>query len=156
MSKIGVMFVCYGNICRSPMAEFVFKKMVSDEGLSDRFSIESSATSGEHIGDPPDRRTAAELRSHGIQCDGKKGRRIRRSDFVDYDYIVGMDSMNMEYLRWMAPADPVCEISKLMDHAGGGDISDPYYTGDFGKTYDDIVKGCRGLLDHIRNEHPEL
>ena len=156
MARIGVMFVCYGNICRSPMAEFVFKRLVFEEGLSEKFEIESSATSGEHIGDPPDRRAANELRMHGISCDGKRGRRLKRSDFVDFDYIVCMDSMNMEYIRWMAPAEPVCEIAKLLDYAGGGDISDPYYTGDFGRTYCDIERGCRGLLDSIRAEHPEL
>ena len=156
VSRIRVLFVCYGNICRSPMAEFVFKKIVDDAGLSDRFDIASAATSGEHIGDLPDRRTAEELRIHGISCEGKRGRRMVRSDFVDYDYIVGMDRRNMEYILRTSPAEPVCEIGMLMEYADGGEVADPYYTGDFGKTYRDVTKGCRALLDHIISEHPEL
>ena len=93
---------------------------------------------------------------HGISCEGKRGRRLKRSDFTDYDYIVGMDNRNMEYIRWTAPAEPTCEISMLMDHADGGEVADPYYTGDFGRTYRDVSRGCRALLDHIREEHPEL
>ena len=114
MGKIGVLFVCYGNICRSPMAEFVFRRILDEEDLEDRFYVASAATSGEHIGDPVDRRAADELRMHGISCEGKRGRRLKRSDFTDYDYIVGMDARNMEYIRWMAPAEPTCEISMLM------------------------------------------
>ena len=156
MGKIGVLFVCYGNICRSPMAEFVFRKLLDEEGLADRFYVASAATSGDHIGDPVDSRAAAELRMHGISCEGKRGRRLKRSDFTDYDYIVGMDNRNMEYIRWTAPAEPTCEISMLMDHADGGEVADPYYTGDFGRTYRDVSRGCRALLGHIREEHPEL
>ena len=147
MGKIGVLFVCYGNICRSPMAEFVFRKLLDEEGLADRFYVASAATSGDHIGDPVDSRAAAELRMHGISCEGKRGRRLKR---------LGMDNRNMEYIRWTAPAEPTCEISMLMDHADGGEVADPYYTGDFGRTYRDVSRGCRALLDHIREEHPEL
>lgn len=156
MGRIGVLFVCYGNICRSPMAEFVFGKMLDEEGLSDRFKVASAGTSGEHIGDPVDPRAAEELRMHGISCDGKRGRRLVRSDYVDFDYIVGMDSRNMEYIHWTAPSEPACEIGLLMDYADGGEISDPYYTGDFSATYRDVTRGCRGLLDHILSQHPEL
>ena len=156
MGKIGVLFVCYGNICRSPMAEYVFRKLLDEECLADRFYVASAGTSGEHIGDPVDSRAAEELRMHGISCEGKRGRRMKRSDFTDFDYIVGMDAHNMEYIRWTAPAEPTCEIAMLMDYAGGGEISDPYYTGDFGRTYMDVSRGCRGLLDHIIDEHPEL
>lgn len=102
MGKIGVLFVCYGNICRSPMAEFVFRRILDEEGLADRFNVASAATSGEHIGDPVDARAAKELMSHGISCEGKRGRRLIRSDYLDYDYIVGMDRRNMEY-RMQAP-----------------------------------------------------
>ena len=151
-----MLFVCYGNICRSPMAEFVFKKILDEEGLSDRFYVGSAGTSGEHIGDHVDSRATEELRMHGISCEGKRSRRLVRSDYTDFDYVVGMDNRNMEYIRWTAPADPTCEIGMMMDYADGGEVADPYYTGDFGKTYRDLVRGCRGLLDHIISEHPEL
>ena len=154
MGKIGVLFVCHGNICRSPMAEFVFRKMLDEEGLADRFHVASAGTSGEHIGDPVDARAAAELRAHGISPEGKRGRRMVRSDFVDFDYIAGMDRRNMEYIHRTSPASPACEIRMLMDYAGGGEISDPYYTGDFDRTYRDVTRGCRGLLDRILEEHP--
>ena len=124
MGKIGVLFVCYGNICRSPMAEFVFRRILDE--------------------------------SHGISCEGKRGRRLIRSDYLDYDYIVGMDRRNMEYIHWTAPSQYACEIGMLMDYADGGEIADPYYTGDFGKTYDDLRIGCRRLLEHILSEHPEM
>ncbi len=152
MRKTAVLFVCYGNICRSPMAEFVFKDLVRQRRLEDRFVIASAATSGEHIGDPPDRRTVAELARHGISCEGKRGRRLTRSDYVDFDYIIGMDSGNMEYIHRMSPANPACEIRKLLDYSGGGDVADPYYTGDFSRTYIDVSRGGAALLDHIMSE----
>lgn len=156
VGKIRVLFVCYGNICRSPMGEFIFKKMVDDEGLSDRFFIASAGTSGEHIGDSPDRRAASTLASHGTSCAGKTSRRLLRSDFLDYDYMVCMDRMNMDYLRRMCPPDHVCETAMLLDYAGGGEVEDPYYDGNFEKAYHSISKGCRGLLEHIESQHPEL
>lgn len=156
IGRINVLFVCYGNICRSPMGEFVFKRIVEEERLSGRFHVESAGTSGEHIGDPPDRRAASTLASHGISCAGKASRRILRPDFLDFDYIVCMDRMNLDYLNRMCPPDHVAEISMLMDHAGGGEVADPYYTGDFEKAYRDIERGCRGLMAHILSQHPEL
>lgn len=156
MVRIGVLFVCYGNICRSPMAEFVFRDMLDREGLSDRFEVASAATSGEHIGDSPDPRTARQLAMHGISCAGKRGRRLVRSDFVDFDYIVGMDSMNLEYISHLAPHGCTCRLGRLLDYAGGGNVADPYYTGDFARTYAEVEKGCRGLLEKIIEDHPEL
>ncbi|MBQ8179122.1 MAG: low molecular weight phosphotyrosine protein phosphatase [Candidatus Methanomethylophilaceae archaeon] len=147
-----VLFVCYGNICRSPIAEFVFRDMVSAEGLSDRIVTASCATSAEHIGDPVDRRSRAELERHGISCDGKRGRRLTRDDYSEYDYIIGMDRRNLEYIRTMAPSPDCCRMGMLMDYAGGGEVADPWYTGDFGRAYSDIERGCAGLLDHIRRE----
>lgn len=156
IGKIGVMFVCYGNICRSPMGEFAFRKLLDEEGLADKFVVASSGTSGEHIGDPPDRRAAATLREHGISCEGKRSRRLLRSDFLDYDYMVGMDRRNMEYIGFLKPQGNACVTSLLMDYAGGGEVADPYYTGDFETAYSDIRRGCRGLLDRILEDHPEL
>lgn len=156
IGRISVLFVCYGNICRSPIGEFVFKRMVEEKGLSERFRVESAGTSGEHIGDNPDRRAASVLASHGISCAGKTSRRILRPDFLDFDYIVCMDRMNLDYLHRMSPPNHVGEISLLMDYADGGEVADPYYTGDFEKAYRDIERGCRGLMDHILSQHPEL
>lgn len=156
MVKIGVLFVCYGNICRSPMAEFVFRDILEKKGLSDRFVVASAATSGEHIGDSPDPRTAMQLATHGISCEGKRGRRLVRPDYTDFDYILGMDSMNADYISRLAPQGCTCRIGRLLDYAGGGNIADPYYTGDFARTYADVERGCRGLLDRILEEHPEL
>lgn len=156
LERIGVLFVCYGNICRSPMAEFVFRDLLKRRGLSDRFDVASAGTSGEHIGDPPDPRTAAVLKEHGISCEGKRSRRLVKADFVDYDYMVCMDRMNLDFINRTRPGGRVCEIALLMSYAGGGIVDDPYYTLDFGKAYSDILRGCEGLLDHIVSEHPEL
>lgn len=150
MVKVRVLFVCYGNICRSPIAEFVFREMVRQEGLSDRIEDASCATSAEHIGDPVDPRSRDVLARHGISCEGKTGRRLSRADFGTYDYIIGMDSMNLRYIRTLCPSVDGCVTGLLMDYAGGGEIADPYYTGDFDRAYRDISRGCRGLLDHIK------
>lgn len=156
IGRIRVLFVCYGNICRSPMAEFVFKDLIESEGLADRFDVASAGTSGQHIGDPPDGRAAAVLERHGMSCEGKRSRRLLRSDFLDYDYVVCMDRMNMDYVARMSPGSNACEAGMLMGYAGGGEVADPYYTGDFEKAFSDISAGCRALLGHIRECHPEL
>lgn len=146
---IKVLFVCYGNICRSPLAEFVFKDMVEREGLSDVIDVASCATSGEHIGDPVDPRSRAELAKHGIDGSGKVGRRIRPDDFSEYDYVLGMDRRNLQYLRNMCDDDE-CHVGLLLDYAGGGEVADPWYTGDFGRAYRDVERGCRGLMDELK------
>lgn len=156
LEKIGVLFVCYGNICRSPMAEFVFKDLMEKKGVSDRFDIASAGTSGEHIGDSPDPRTVATLRNHGIACEGKRSRRLVQSDFIDYDYMVCMDRMNLMFIQRIRPSGRVCEICMMMDYADGGEVADPYYTLNFEKSYTDILKGSEGLYEHILSEHPEL
>jgi protein-tyrosine phosphatase len=147
---INVLFVCYGNICRSPLAEFVFKDMVAKEGLEDRISVASAGTSGEHIGDRVDRRSAEVMKKHGISCAGKVSRQLVKSDFVDYDYVIGMDHQNMRHMAYMCPNPGSCTVRLLMDYAGGGIVDDPYFTLDFDKAYEDIEKGCRGLLDDIK------
>lgn len=153
MRVVKVLFVCYGNICRSPIAEFVFRRMADDAGLGNHVKVASCATSAEHIGDPVDPRSAMVLNAHGISCKGKTARRLNTRDFTDYDYIIGMDSNNLRYIRTMQPLDDCCVTGKIMDYAGGGDVADPWYTGDFNRTYDDIEKGCRGLLDSIRRKN---
>ena len=156
--KIKILFVCHGNICRSPMAEFVMKKLVRDlpaELLADvEFEIASAATSTEEIGNPvypPARRMLA---THGIDCSGKTALQMTARDYEYYDYIVLMDRNNLRNLRWVLPGDlqkdPKGKISLLMDWVGKSrDVADPWYTGDFQATWDDVNEGCKAMLAQI-------
>ena len=148
---IKVLFVCHGNICRSPMAEFVMKDMVSRAGLSGRFEIDSAATSTEEIGNPvypPARRKLAE---HGIGCGGHAARQLRRDDYDRYDYLIGMDSANLRNMHRICGGDPAGKISLLLDWTGHpGSVADPWYTGDFETTWQDVLAGCQALLEQIR------
>ena len=150
---IKILFVCHGNICRSPMAEFVMKDMVKRKGLSEQFEIHSAATSTEEIGNPvypPARRTLSE---HGISCDGKIARRMTKGDYDYHDYIIAMDKKNIQNIERIVGTDKDHKISLLLHYAGiDRDISDPWYTGNFEATWNDVVKGCKGLLEHIENE----
>ena len=145
-----ILFICHGNICRSPMAEFVMKKLVRERGLADRFTIASAATSTEEIGNgvyPPVRRLLAQ---HGIDCSGKTARQMRKSDYEEYDLIIGMDSANFRNMNRICGGDPEGKIHLLMDYtARPGNVADPWYTGDFETTWRDVNEGCRGLLDSI-------
>ena len=146
-----VLFVCHGNICRSPMAEFVMKDMVHRRGLDDRFEIASAATSREEIGNPvypPARRKLAE---HGISCGGHHARQMTREDYDRYDYIVGMDMANLRNICRIAGGDPMGKVSLLLDHTAraGQEVADPWYTGDFDETWDDVTEGCEQLLAEI-------
>ena len=146
-----IMFVCHGNICRSPMAEFVLKKMVSERGVADQFVIASSATSTEEIwggvGNPVYPPAKAELARHGIFCEGKRAVQLTRADYDKYDLFVGMDSANIRNMHRILGGDAQGKICKLMDYTDrGGDVADPWYTGDFATTYRDVTDGCRGLL----------
>ena len=145
-----ILFVCHGNICRSPMAEFIFNRLVSDRGLSDRFEAQSRATSAEELGNsvyPPAR---AELLRHGICCDGKYAVQLSRTDYAKYDVIVGMDSANIRNMHRLFGADPDGKISKLMDYTSrGGDVADPWYSGDFETTFRNVYEGCEALLDSL-------
>ena len=149
---VNVLFVCFGNICRSPLAEFVFKDMVSKRGLSHRIYAESAGTSGFHNGDPVDRRSAEVMAKHGISCAGKRSRQVTLKDFIDFDYIIAMDNDNMECLAEMCPNPGSCTVKLLLDYAGGGIVDDPYFTLDFDKAYSDIERGCRGLLEEIEKK----
>lgn len=151
--KMRILFVCHGNICRSPMAEFVMKHLVAEAGLSDQFEIASAATSTEEIGNavyPPARRKLAE---HGIGCEGKTARQMTRDDYRYYDKVVAMDRNNLRNLRRMFGDDTEHKISLLMDHTRRpGDVADPWYTGDFEATWCDVLEGCRGLLDEMATD----
>ena len=148
MTKI--LFVCHGNICRSPMAEFVMKDLVGKAGADERFFIASAATSTEEIGNPvypPARRKLAE---HGIGCAGKTARQMTAADYREYDLLIGMDSANLRNMRRICGGDPEGKIRLLMDFTERpGDVADPWYTGDFETTWRDISAGCRGLLEWL-------
>ena len=150
-----IMFVCHGNICRSPMAEFILKDMVSQLGIADEFVIASSATSTEEIfrgvGNPVYPPAREELAKHGISCEGKRAVQLQMSDYGKYDLFIGMDSANIRNMTRMLGGDPDGKIRKLMDYVGGGDVADPWYSGNFQVTYRDIYEGCTALLEEIRN-----
>ena len=155
MTKI--MFVCYGNICRSPMAEFIFKDMVAKRGLTDKFIISSSATSAEEIQNgvgklvyPP---AKAELAAHGLSCDGKRAVQLRSDDYDKYDLFIGMDSNNINVMTRIFDGDPNGKVRKLMNYTSrGGDVADPWYTERFDIAYKDIYDGCTALLELLTGE----
>lgn len=146
-----ILFVCHGNICRSPMAEFIMKDMVEKAGLQDEFYIESAATSTEEIGNevyPPAKRKLAE---HGISCKGKTARQMKRSDYERFDLIIGMDEWNIRYMTRICGGDPEGKIRKLLDYTNRkGDVADPWYTGNFEATWQDVTEGCECLLKLLR------
>ena len=152
-----IMFVCHGNICRSPMAEFVLKKMVAERGIADQFVIASSATSTEEIwdgvGNPVYPPAKAVMAKHGISCQGKRAVQLTRADYEKYDLFVGMDSANIRNMHRILGGDSQGKIRKLMDYtARGGDVADPWYTRDFAATYRDVTDGCLGLMKHLQNK----
>ncbi len=152
---IKIMFVCHGNICRSPMAEFIMKKLIRDENLTDEFYIASSATSTEEIwhgkGNPVYPPAKAELMKHGLSCDGKCAVQLRSDDYDKYDYFIGMDTMNIRNMKRILGNDREEKICKMLSFAGrSDDVADPWYSGNFTTTYADIEEGCRGLLKKIR------
>lgn len=140
---IKIMFVCHGNICRSPMAEFVFRDMIKKAGVQDRFFVASSATSTEEIGNPVYPPAKAELKKHGINCDGKRSVQLRFDDYDKYDLFIGMDSANIRNMTRIFGKDPQNKIRKL----NAADVADPWYYGNFDVTYADVEKGCRALLE---------
>lgn len=147
---IKILFVCLGNICRSPMAEFILKHLVATRGLSDRFYIESAATSSEEIGNPVYPPAKAELARHGIGCASKTARRICEEDYDKFDYIIAMESYNIRNMQRVFPKDPKGKISRLLDFTDKPkDIADPWCTGDFALTYREIEAGCNALLEQL-------
>lgn len=150
---IKILFVCHGNICRSPMAEFVLKDMVKKRGTEDNFYIASAATSTEEIGNPVHYGTRNKLAEYGISTAGKAAVQMKKSDYGKYDYLIGMDSANIRNMLRIAGGDPEHKIKKLLAFAGSTrDIADPWYTGNFDITYEDIVEGCEAFLTEISLE----
>ncbi len=149
MTKI--LFICHGNICRSPMAEFVMKDLVKKAGVETKFHIESAATSTEEIGNPvypPARRKLAE---HGISCTGKTARQLTGADYKQYDLLIGMDRANIRNLNRICGGDPEGKLHLLMEYTDHpGDVADPWYTGDFETTWRDVLAGCKGLLERLQ------
>jgi len=151
---IKIMFVCHGNICRSPMAEFIFKDMIVKQGISKQFYVQSCATSTEEIwngiGNPVYPPAKEELKKHGIFCDGKCAVQLIKSNYEKYDLFVCMDSNNVRNINRIFGSDPDGKIHKLMDYTSRpGDVSDPWYSGDFDIAYRDIYEGCECLYNHF-------
>ncbi len=148
---IKILFICHGNICRSPMCEFVMKDLVSKAGRADQFEIASAATSTEELGNPVHPGTRRELAKHGISCEGKRARQVTRADYDRYDMLICADSNNIRNLRRITGGDPDGKISLVLDHTSrpGRDVDDPWYSGDFETTWNDVSEGCAGLLREL-------
>jgi len=149
-----ILFICHGNICRSPMAEFILKDMVQKQGRAKEFFIASCATSTEEIwngvGNPVYPPAKAELAKHGISCGGKRAVQLQKADYVNYDLLIAMDSNNLRNIHRMLGGDPDRKVRKLMDYTPrGGDVADPWYTDRFDIAYRDIEEGCRCLLEQL-------
>ena len=150
---IKILFVCHGNICRSTMSQFVLQNMVNKMGLSDMFVIDSRATSTEEIGNPPHRGTVRKMQEQGIPVLAHRATQITQRDYDDFDYIIGMDSANMRNMKRMLNGDPEGKMYKFLAFADSArDIADPWYTGNFDETYEDVAEGCEALLEYLRKE----
>lgn len=154
-----IMFVCHGNICRSPMAEFIFKKLIAARGLQNEFVIASSATSTEEIsfggiGNPVYPPAKEELKRHGIDCAGKRATQLKATDYEKYDLFIGMDSRNIRNMHQILGGDKEGKIRKLMDYTERkGDVADPWYSDRFDIAYRDIYEGCMALLAYLQTEN---
>lgn len=147
---IKILFVCHGNICRSPMAEFILKDIIHNHGLDDAFYIASAATSREEIGNPVHCGTTNILKEHNISTKGKYAVQLTKKDYAQYDYIIGMETRNIRNIERITGGDRDHKIYRLLDFSKNPrDIADPWYTGKFGKTYDDVKEGCEGLLAYL-------
>ena len=147
---IRILFVCHGNICRSPMAEFVMKDLAAKAGLAEAFCIASAATSAEEIGNPVYPPARRKLSEHGIGCAGKTARQLRTEEYGSWDLFIGMDQANLQNLRRLFHGDPEGKCSLLLSHtARPGEVADPWYTRDFEATWRDVEEGCRALLAEL-------
>lgn len=148
---IKILFVCHGNICRSPMAEFILKDLVRQAGLEDQFSIASAATSREELGNPVYPPAKRKLAEHGISCQGKTARQLTSQDYDEFDLLIGMDHANLRNMTRICGGDPDEKLHLLMEYASRpGEVADPWYSGDFDTAWQDILEGCQGLLQQLR------
>lgn len=151
--RIKILFVCLGNICRSPMAEFIMKDLVQAEGLEDQFRIDSAGTLRQEVGKPVYPPAREKLLEHGIDPLGKTARLLCREDYETYDLLIGMEPSNLQEMHRICGEDPKGKFHSLLSFAGRQDgIADPYFTGDFQQTYEDVIEGCQGLLSALRNQ----
>lgn len=149
---IKILFICHGNICRSTMAQFVFQDMINKKGLSDCFYIDSAATSREEIGNPPHYGTVRKLQEVGVPVLSHRAVQMTKKDYQKYDYLIGMDQWNIRNMLRITGADPDRKIHSLLDFTGEPrEIADPWYTGNFDRTYEDVVEGCNALLKHLQS-----
>lgn len=151
---VKVLFICHGNICRSPMAEFILKDLVKKAGLEDQFSIASAATSTEEIGNSVYPPAKSKLRENGIDCSGKTARQLKKKDYTDYDYLLGMDDRNLVNMIRICGGDRKKKMNLLMDFTDNPrEVADPWYTGNFDLAWDDILEGCQGFLKYLKDRH---
>ena len=147
MDKVKILFICLGNICRSPMAEFYMKDLVRREGCADRFEIASAATSNEERGNPVYPPARRKLMEHGIDPSGKTARQMTRADYEHYDLLICMDASNLRNMERICGGDPDGKMKMLLDYTDRpGSVADPWYTGDFEATWRDVEAGCTGLF----------
>lgn len=145
-----ILFICHGNICRSTMAEFVMRDLIDKAGLEHEFYIESAATSREEIGNDTDPRTKRKLTEKGVPFTKRKARQMTKADYNEFDYIIAMDDNNIRNMMRIIGSDAEDKVSKLLEFAGRNDgIADPWYTGNFDETWDDVLEGCTALLDKL-------
>ena len=151
---IKILFVCHGNICRSPMAEYVMKHLVREAGLEDQFQIASAATSREELGNPVYPPARKKLAEHGISCSGHMARQLQNRDYDEYDLLIGMDHANLQNMHRICGGDFADKIHLLLEYAGHPDqeVADPWYTRDFDAAWDDVLAGCQGLLKSVTEE----
>lgn len=147
-----ILFVCLGNICRSPMAEYVMRDLVRQAGLEDKIQVASAATSREELGNPVYPPTRRKLAEHGIACEGHSARQMTAADYDRFDLLIGMDQNNLRNMNRICGGDPQHKLRMLMDYTDRpGEVADPWYTGDFERTWQDVLAGCQGLLEQLES-----
>ena len=148
-----ILFVCHGNICRSPIAEFIMKQLAAEQGVAERFYIESAATSREELGNPVYPPAKKVLNNRGIDCSKKRARQVTLADGEKFDYLICMDDYNVQNIKRLIKPEHFCKVYKLLDFTdNSGDVADPWYTGDFSATERDVENGCNGLLKFLLNK----